>query len=140
MAMSNSRLAYSDCYELMEKALEDPKGIRIKFVSEEDAWLFRLRLHNARKIDRKENEENFEKGHMMYGKSPYDGLIMRLRQVENGSGAWWLRVEKLTIDGMEIENLSEILEVKEIRPPKIPIPLPIPPIAKVEQIPFKRRM
>jgi hypothetical protein len=124
----------------MEKAMEDPKGIRIKFATEEDAWLYRLRLHNARKIDRRENEENYEKGHGMHGKSPYDLLIMRLRQVLNGNGSWWLRIEKLSIDNLEIENLSEANEADEIRAPKLPGPLPIPTIVTVQTLPFKRRL
>src|SRR5215831_4905652 len=120
MGTSNSRLAFSDCYELMEKAMEDPKGIRIKFATEQDAWLYRLRLHSARKIDRRDNMDNYEVGHGMHGKSIYDTLIMRLRQVKGDSGAWWLNIEKLTIDGLEIESLSEANRDNEIKPPKIP--------------------
>lgn len=136
MGMSNSRLAFSDCYELMEKALADPKGIRIKFASENDAWLYRLRIHNARAIDRKENRENFEKGHGMHGKSVYDTLICRLRPEDNGGGGWWLRIEKITTEGMVIEPLSE----EEISPPALPGPLPVPAIIRVQALPFKRRM
>jgi hypothetical protein len=143
MGMSNSRLAFSDCYELMEKALEDQKGIRIKYATEQDAWLYRLRLHNARKIDRKDNQENYEAGHGMHGRSIYDQLIMRLRPVLNGNGAYWLRIEKLTIDGLEIHSLSEEsaeVEADFIRPPKIPMPLDIPTIVTIQPLPFKRRL
>jgi hypothetical protein len=141
MGMSNSRLAFSDCYELMEKAIEDQKGIRVKFATEQDAWLYRLRLHNARKIDRKENEEIYEKGHAMHGRSVYDALIMRLRQVtNNGKGAWWLRIEKISIDDLEIESLSEEAIEEDIKPPKAPIPIDIPTIVSVQSLPFKRRL
>jgi hypothetical protein len=143
MGMSNSRLAFSDCYELMEKAIEDQKGIRIKFATEQDAWLYRLRLHNARKIDRKDNEEIYEKGHAMHGKSVYDALIMRLRPVPNGTSQCWLRIEKISIDDLEIESLSEAeAELDEIVPPKVPMPLAIdiPTIIKVQPLPFKRRL
>jgi hypothetical protein len=123
----------------MEKAMDDQKGIRIKFATEQDAWLYRLRLHNARKIDRKENEENYEKGHGMHGKSVYDSLIMRLRPVPNGGNAWWLRIEKISIDDLEIESLSEA-EAEEVSQPKLPHPLPIPTIVTVQSLPFKRRL
>jgi hypothetical protein len=128
----------------MEKAIEDQKGIRVKFATEQDAWLYRLRLHNARKIDRKENEEIYEKGHAMHGRSVYDALIMRLRQASNnGKGAWWLRIEKISIDDLEIESLSEEaaeLLGDEMEPPRAPIPQDIPPIIKVQPLPFKRRL
>jgi hypothetical protein len=125
----------------MEKAIEDQKGIRVKFATEQDAWLYRLRLHNARKIDRKENEEIYEKGHAMHGRSVYDALIMRLRQVSNnGKGAWWLRIEKISIEDLEIESLSEEDIEEDIKPPKTPIPIDIPTIVKVQSIPFKRRL
>jgi hypothetical protein len=123
----------------MEKAMDDQKGIRIKFATEQDAWLYRLRLHNARKIDRKENEENYEKGHGMHGKSVYDALIMRLRPVPNGGNAWWLRIEKISIGDLEIESLSEA-EAEEVSQPKLPRPLPIPAIVTVQSLPFKRRL
>jgi hypothetical protein len=124
----------------MEKALEDQKGIRIKYATEQDAWLYRLRLHNARKIDRKDNQENYEVGHGMHGRSIYDQLIMRLRPVLNGNGAYWLRIEKLTIDGLEIENLSEADEEEEIKAPRVPSPLPVPAIVTIQSLPFKRRL
>jgi hypothetical protein len=100
-------------------------------------------LHNARKIDRRDNQENYEVGHGMHGKSVYDQLIMRLRPVLNGNGAWWLRIEKISIDGLEIHSLSEEtveLEEEEIRPPKIPMPLDIPAIMTIQPLPFKRRL
>lgn len=105
MVTSTSRLAFSDCYELMEKAITDPKGIKIKFARDEDAWHFRVRLHTARRIDRTDNLSLFPEGHMMHGKSPYDGLVMRIR--ENGEGGYWLRLERISIDGLQIESLAE---------------------------------
>lgn len=139
MGMSNSRLAFSDCYDLMEKAIADPKGIRIKFLSRDDAWHYRLRLHNARQIDRKDNLEIYEEGHTMHGKSPYDVLIMRIEEATNGAVGWWLKLEKLSIDDLEIESLSEVkAEIPLPRPPTSP--LPIPTVVKVEHLPFKRRI
>jgi hypothetical protein len=107
MVTSTSRLAFSDCYELMEKAISDPKGIQIKFARDEDAWHFRVRLHTARRIDRTDNLKLFEEGHMMHGKSPYDALVMRIRENKNGDGGYWLRLERISIEHLEIESLAE---------------------------------
>lgn len=105
MVTSSSRLAFSDCYELMEKAISDPKGIKIKFARDEDAWHFRVRLHTARRIDRTDNMKLFPEDHMMHGKSPYDTLVMRIKP--NGDGGYWLRLERISIDHLEIESLAE---------------------------------
>jgi hypothetical protein len=136
MGMSTSRLAFSDCYELMEKAIVDQKGIRIKFASMDDAWHYRLRLHNARKIDRNDNMQLYEDGHKMHGKSPYDVLVMRLESIDNGKEGCWLKLEKLSIDGLHIESLSTVIPVP--KPPPKPVPIPI--IERVETLPFKRRI
>lgn len=137
MGMSTSRLAYSDCYELMEKAIVDQKGIRIKFASFDDAFHYRLRLHNARKIDRNDNFHTYEEGHKMHGKSPYDQLVMRIETVgQNGKEGCWLKLEKLSIEGLHIESLSTVVPIP--KPPPKPIPIPI--IERVETLPFKRRI
>lgn len=105
MVTSTSRLAFSDCYELMERAITDAKGIKVKFARDEDAWHFRVRLHTARRIDRTDNMSLFPEGHMMHGKSPYDELVMRIRP--NGDGGYWLRLERISIDNLEIESISD---------------------------------
>lgn len=104
MVTSSSRLAYSDCFDLMDKAIADPKGIKIKFSANEDAWHFRIRLHTARKIDRIDNMEVYEKGHPMHGRSVYDQLTMRIRK--SGDNAW-LRLERIDTREFEIESLTE---------------------------------
>ena len=44
MVTSTSRLAYGDCFDLLEQAINDQKGIQIKFGSYDDAFNFRLPL------------------------------------------------------------------------------------------------
>lgn len=109
MVTSSSRLAYSDCFDLMDKAIADPKGIKVKFAAGEDAWHFRIRLHTARKIDRLDNMEVYDQGHHMHGRSVYDQLTMRIRQIEKGSqnGPVWLRLERIDAREFEIESLNE---------------------------------
>lgn len=115
MPVSNSRLSYSDCFTLFEKALEDAKGARYQVSggeSRSDAWYFRLRMHNARQIDRKDNKELFELGDPLYGRSIYDPLLIQIKQdVEE---KWWIYVVHTEIDGDQIESLSE-LEAQQVQ-------------------------
>lgn len=104
MVTSSSRLAYSDCFDLMNKAIADPKGIKIKFAAGEDAWHFRIRLHTARKIDRNDNKVTYPENHAMWGRSVYDHLTMRIRK--SGDFAW-LRLERIDTREFEVESLSE---------------------------------
>jgi hypothetical protein len=106
MVTSTSRLAYSDCFDLMDKAIADPKGIKIKFAAGEDAWHFRIRLHTARKIDRIDNKDVYEERHPLYGRSVYDQLTMRIR-TEPSNGTAWLRLERIDTREFEIESLTE---------------------------------
>ena len=118
MAVSTSRLAFSDCFELLERAINDHKGIRIKFASYDDAFAFRLRIHKARQLDRKDNEEMYEEGHKLHGRSVYDQLTCKIR---NFTGGTWLRIERLDTMEYEVESLSE-------EPPEAELPLKPPPI------------
>lgn len=104
MVTSTSRLAYSDCFDLMDKAIADPKGIKIKFAAGEDAWHFRIRLHTARKIDRNDNREIYDQGHQMHGRSVYDQLTMRIRKTSDFA---WLHLERIDAREFEIESLTE---------------------------------
>lgn len=104
MVTSTSRLAYGDCFDLMDKAIADPKGIKIKFAKGEDAWHFRIRLHTARKIDRVDNRVLYPETHAMHGRSPYDPLTMRIRSMAD---CVWLRLERVDAREFEIESLSE---------------------------------
>lgn len=109
MPVSNSRLSYTDCFTLFDRALDDKKGVRYqvnKGASRGDAWQFRLRMHNARQIDRKDNKELYEVGAPLYGRSIYDPLLIQIKQdVEQ---KWWIYVVHTEIDGDEIEALSEL--------------------------------
>lgn len=111
MPVSNSRLSYSDCFSLFDKALEDSKGARYQVnggVKYGDSHHFRLRMHNARSIDRKDNKEVFGIGDPLYGRSVYDPLIIQIK--EDTEGKWWIYVRHTEIDESEIEALSELGE------------------------------
>ena len=137
MVASNSRLSYSDCYELMDQAIADEKGIRIKFATQEEAWHFRIRLHTARRIDRTDNMDTYPVGHQMHGRSVYDPLTMRIREMASGI---WLRLEKVNAREFEVESLSS-----DETEPEFPLkPMKPPMKAIVEKIlevrPLRRRI
>lgn len=133
MVVSSSRLAFTDCFELMERAIADQKGIQIKFASYGDAVHFRLRLHSARRVDRRDNKDIFGEDHPMWGRSVYDQLTMRIRQFEGGA---WLRIERIDAREFEIESLSEAQEQ-----PELVFEQPMPKVVvEVKSIPFRRRM
>ena len=107
MSLSDSRLSYTDCYEAMDRALEDEKGIRVVVEDNNAATYYRMRLHQARKIDRRHNKSVYEPGDKLYGHSVYDVLIFRIR--EDIEGAWWVYMEQVTMPREEnIESLSEL--------------------------------
>lgn len=144
MVASNSRLSYGDCFELMDKAIADQKGIRIKFATQEEAWHFRIRLHTARRIDRTDNMDVYALGHPMYGRSVYDPLTMRIKERSDGI---WLRLEKVDAREFEVASLAE----DEVQPelefkPTPPVKTVVERILEVRSsqtkqvIPFRRRI
>lgn len=105
MSLPKSRLSYTDCYEALDQALEDEKGVRIPVASYDTALLFRLRLHQARQLHRNDNKLTYEEGHAMHGASPYDELVVRIRE---SKGRTYVHIEKTKLDRGAVEPLSEI--------------------------------
>jgi len=118
VTVSTSRLAFNDCYDIFDQALADPSGIRVAFESEGAARHFRLRLHQARKIDRQDNAKIYGVDHPMFGRSAYDPIQAMLRQVE---GVWYVYLKPLLDAGaLKVESL-EGMEVPALETPKISI-------------------
>lgn len=106
MSLSNSRLAYEDCYGAMDKAMASTRGIRISFPARGLANHFRMRAHQARAIMRNENRKIYtDPDHPLHGRSDYDGL--RLTIEEEGDVAY-LYIRKSNLMPGEIEDLDEI--------------------------------
>ena len=110
MSLPTSSLAYTDCYEVFEKALDDPKGIRIKCATHNDAVFFRMRLHNARKIMREDNAKTYDRGHPQHGTTEFDKLSVRIRNLRD---TFYLYIEH-TLVPEDIEKLSDLTE-EELR-------------------------
>lgn len=109
MALSNSILAYQDCQEFFEKAVEDPKGARRPFQTEEQATRWRMRCHQYRKLHREQNSKIYDLGHMLHGRSEYDALSLSLKH--SGDGLTWVYAEKHLLEPGEIEALSEVPQI-----------------------------
>ncbi len=90
MSLSTSRLAYSDIFEILEKALENPRGIRLSFPTLNYATHYRMRLNQARSIDRSENLDLYPEGEPLHGRSVYDGLTTSIVKDDT---TWWLYIK-----------------------------------------------
>lgn len=106
MPLPNSRLSYLDCYAVWDKALEDPKGVRVRMDNMDQAIFFRMRMHNARKINRVDNAQIYDEDHKMYNASEYDKLAITLRQADEGRV--WVYIRPFGINVETIEPLSEV--------------------------------
>lgn len=122
MSVSTSLLAYQDCITIMDQALADPKGARIKVANAGDASYQRLRMHYARKLHRDENAKTYEQGHAMHGRSEYDAITVRIRNI---GGECYLYLERTDVVAGEVESLSELepLQIehepqRQIEPPR----------------------
>lgn len=117
MPTSNSRLAFGDCYEILNMAMDDDQGARVKVPSLGDATHLRTRLHTARRIDREENAKTYEdKEHPMHGRSMYDKIVVRIKQL---NGSVYLYLEKIASLTDDAEPLSEVLAIEPPKPMKL---------------------
>lgn len=112
MVVSSARLAYGDCYSIMDQAIESGRGVRVKIEGETfelalgQARHLRLRMHKARSLDRDANMEiYFDPLHPMHGQSEYDRLVTRIK------AEWpnvWLYVEIADERRYTVESLNEV--------------------------------
>ncbi len=113
MSSPTTRQAYHHIYEIWEKALEDPKGIRVQMADFDKANHLRMRLHQARTIAREDNARLYieDKGNAMYGASIYDQLQVRI--YTDTDRITWLYIEPRTADIIgSPQPLSEIEDTR----------------------------
>lgn len=115
MTISTSRLAYLDCFKVLDKALEDKQGARIRMTDMDSAIYFRMRCHQARSIERKENLAVYDEGEFMHGKSVYDRLVLRIKTEE---GVVYLYLEKALVDMGDVEALANEPDQEMLEAPK----------------------
>jgi len=121
MALSLSRLAYADCYDIMDRALDDAQGVRVQFPTYEEAMYWRLRMHQARKLDRILNKEIRGKDDPMWGLSIYDTLIASVPK-----GQVWVYINNLKIEPRRVESLSALESQQALPAPEEQKALPPP--------------
>lgn len=107
MSLPNSIAAYTDCFDILTRAVDDPKGVRVRFADEGKAKFFQLRANQARTLQREESMRIYDRGDVRWGKSEYDALVVR-NPIEDTEGAWWVYVERHSAQITEVESLSEI--------------------------------
>jgi hypothetical protein len=102
MTISTSRTAYSDCFDLFDRALDSPRGIRNRCRDAGAANHLKVRLHYARTLSRREAREVYAEDDPAFGVSPYDPFVVRVRAIE---GVWWVYIEPRAVQG-EVEELG----------------------------------
>lgn len=113
MSPPNSRLAYTDCYDIMNAAIKDGTGARVEVESENHGINLRMRIQYARRIDRLDNRMTYAADSPLYGRSVYDPLVMRLKQIDD---CWWVYLEVCSIGNLNIQGLSEVPHGASIEP------------------------
>lgn len=111
MTISDSPLSYQDCYDAMERALEDTKGIRLRVAKVADAYHLRMRLNQARAINRRENRRTYDPEHHLFGRSIYDRLMFKVKERTNHNGDQRVYVYLERIGDLKpdmVEALSEV--------------------------------
>ena len=135
MALPKSSLAYTDCYEVYERAMESVEGegpgVRVRLASWSDANYFRMRMNNARAINRQDNGEVYSPGDPLYKRSVWDALMVTIKQVDN---EFYVYVEPHGIDVETIEEIPEG-EVENVVTEKPEVP---PPVGRVETLVTRR--
>lgn len=107
MSISTSRGSYKDCFDVWQAALDDEQGARVKMADFDAAVHFRMRLHTARAIDRRDNAAIYPVGDQMHGTSVYDGLIIRIKNINDEI---YVYAEQLAIEAGALEPLSQVKE------------------------------
>lgn len=134
MSLPNTLLAFQDCMQVYEKALEDEAGVRVKLPGYEECARFRLRMNYARKLHRDQNGAVYPVEHPMHGRSPYDGLQIRIKR---GGDDFFIYVEPINLNPGAIESLAGVEPAENITPFNIPRDEPVQP-SQVE--PIRRRI
>lgn len=122
MALSESMAAYEDCFELFDMARSNSRGIRVE-ITEGDtpterqrrAGMMRMRMNQARVLQRREAMRQYERTDPRYGKSENDKFRVTCR--EDTEGNWWIYIEVWNMAVGVIEPLGDDLLVAQ-RPTK----------------------
>ena len=107
MALSESIAAYEDCYEVFDKAVRSSKGVRTLFGDKKAAGYFRIRMNQARVLQRRESMRMYPREDPRYGKSEYDKFRIKLVEAAEGTGEWCVYVDPFG-------QKEEIMDIEEL--------------------------
>ena len=142
MSLPTSANSYLDCFDFLDKAMADAVGARRRVDDYSSANYFRMRCHQARKINREDNAQTYPKEHYMHRRSAYDELMVTL--AEDDSGTHWVYAKKTIIPEEDIEGLSGAPAQLAAPKPQLQLPAPMPnddlPDASVIETPTPRRI
>lgn len=153
MPISNSRGSYADCYAIFDKALDSNVGISVPCKDENHATFLRMRMHQARALQRRENAKMYAEGEPLHGTSPYDPFTLTIGVIRGRVHLCLVKAlvptemydletgAKIEIDGPSGEMQLEIQPIPKIEPPKyIPPEIEAEVIPEPRQITFQRRV
>ena len=142
MSLSNSRLSYQDCYDLLDRALDADRGICVTVPDKSAANYLRMRIHHARTIDREENRKTYpDPDQPLHGRSPYDILVLRI-DGDDDEGKLYLDKQKVEILGIEDIPVDAQIEYtpqlrlegpKSEALPEVEIINPTPPVPTIRR-------
>ena len=69
---------FPEALELLNRAIESPKGIKVGYPTCLDAYKMRQKMYTKMGDSRRESKEMFEQEDPRWGKSPYDSLRLEL--------------------------------------------------------------
>lgn len=104
MSLPKSSQAYHDCHDIYDKAIASidngGNGVRLKMADYGDANYMRMRMNQARVINRRDNSEVFNPGDPLYQASVWDALVLRIKKIDDQH---YLYVEPagISTDGVE---------------------------------------
>lgn len=129
MTLSESELAYRDCFEVLDNAMEHKLGIRKEFPSTESAKYFQMRCNQARKLNRRKTSRIYsDPNDPRHGTSIYDELRIT---VEWDEDKVYLYLRKLIEPAGKVESLDDLEEPMAALPsPRPQLQLPAPTISR----------
>lgn len=133
MSLSTSRHAYLDCLALLDKAMAEPRGIRAEVPTLAAATHLRMRIHQARAIDRNDNAKTYDPDHPLHGRSPYDILVVRIEETPDRV---WLYLDRQQVLIGAIESIPADYQIE---PPKPTLRIEYHPTPEAKGIPLTVR-
>jgi hypothetical protein len=97
MPTPNSRTAYKQYYDLLDRAIDSPIGIRFSVADYGAGRQFQVMLNKARANDRELNSLR-DRDDPLRGTSDYDILVTELRHEDD---EWWVYITRRVIGRIE---------------------------------------